>query len=446
MSINNLHSLLNGRWFIDEHYGQSLLPTLFTLLNGNQPLAVPSNKQPEAFVASATFGVVNASSFDASSNTDSYVAIIPLKDPITKYSQECGPRGTKAKQRTMESFRRDPNCAGVVLDIDSGGGQVSGTPEFHDYIKSYPKPVVSYTDGLMCSAAYYIGSAAKHIVANKRADDIGSIGTMINFIDFTGAYEKMGAKVITEYATKSTQKNKDFQDLLAGDSKGYIKNVLDPITDTFHEDMLGVRPGISKDVLEGGTYGADVSLAKGLIDEIGTLQTAVDKVMALSEEESQKQDTTQTQSHKSRSTMNKLNVPSIEAAIGAEFSEGETENGILLTDAQATALEGVLVQNAAALDAANTAATTAAGTISGLQTAAADTTTAVQNALVAAGVEGAETMSNEEGINALSALVAEYGGEDGGKPTNILNNGEETEEETNLNVVGGLDISAAMNY
>jgi protease-4 len=73
----------------------------------------------------------------------------------------------------MKSYAQDPNCIGVVLDIDSGGGQVSGTPEFYDYIASFKKPVVAYTDGLMCSAAYYIGSATSHIIANKRADAIG---------------------------------------------------------------------------------------------------------------------------------------------------------------------------------------------------------------------------------------------------------------------------------
>jgi protease-4 len=38
----------------------------------------------------------------------------------------------------------------------------------------HSKAVVAYTDGLMCSAAYYNG-ATSHIIANKRAA-IGSIG------------------------------------------------------------------------------------------------------------------------------------------------------------------------------------------------------------------------------------------------------------------------------
>ena len=131
-----------------------------------------------------------------------------IKHPIYKYSQFCGPAGTKDLQRRLERYKKDSNCIGVVMDIDSGGGQVSGTAEFYDYVKNYSKPVVSYTDGMMCSAAYYIASPSDHIVGNSRLDCVGSIGVMISFLDPTGMYLKKGATIINEYATKSTEKNR----------------------------------------------------------------------------------------------------------------------------------------------------------------------------------------------------------------------------------------------
>ena len=223
MAINNLHSLINGKWFIHEPYGYALLPSLFTVLKGNSLKIKATDRKPEAFVLLQDTAPVAASSFNSKDTAKDFVLRIDLKNPIYKYSQECGPQGTKSKMNIMEQFKNDPNCKGVVLDIDSGGGQVSGTPEFYDYIKNFGKPVVAYTDGLMCSAAYYIGSAANHIIANKRADHIGSIGTIIHFIDLTGYYEKEGAKVITEYATKSTEKNRAFEELIAGKPEKYIK-------------------------------------------------------------------------------------------------------------------------------------------------------------------------------------------------------------------------------
>jgi len=282
LSVKNLHSLINGRWFIDKPYGHSLLPSLFSILEGKNLSVKSEEREPEVFISSKKLELVAASGFDSGSNDSEYVAVINLKDPIYKYNQECGPSGTKSKMQGMKSYAQDPNCIGVVLDIDSGGGQVSGTPEFYDFIASFKKPVVAYTDGLMCSAAYYIGSAASHIIANKRADAIGSIGVMVSFIDFSGIYEKQGARLITEYATQSTEKNKAFEELLKGNPELYIKTELDPIAEDFINDIKAVRPGIDPSVFKGGTWNAQESLDKKLIDSIGTLQDAVNKVFELS--------------------------------------------------------------------------------------------------------------------------------------------------------------------
>jgi protease-4 len=440
MSLNNLHSLITGRWFIDKAYSQALLPSLYAVLNGKRTFSTPDKPTPESFIFSANKSLVSASSFDNETNKDNYVLVVSLKNPIYKYNQECGPGGTKSKQQIMSRYESDPNCKGIVLDIDSGGGQVSGTPEFHDFIKNYSKPVVAYTDGMMCSAAYYIGSAAKHIIANKRADAIGSIGTMIHFVDMTGFYEKKGAKIITEYATKSTNKNKDFENLLKGNPEGYIKNELDPITETFHADMNSARPNLNTEVLSGGTYNSEDSLKNGLIDEIGILQTAIDKVFSLAKANNNNSKLNNSKNN----TMSKLNVPLIEAVIGSSFTEGETENGIILTDKQATAIESRLSENDTAIATAKTAATESATTIANLTTTNTTATTAIQNALATAEVEDAAKMSNEEGIVALSALVTEYGSKDGGKPTIVINS-TEGDDNTEANVIGGIDISAAMN-
>lgn len=432
MSINNLHSLLTGQWFIDKAYSQSLLPSLYAVLS-NKTISVTTKDVPETFIASQNSPLLATSSFDGEANNNDYVLMVSLKNPIYKYSQSCGPQGTKYKQKIMQRYESDPNCKGVVLDIDSGGGQVAGTPEFHDFIKNYSKPVVTYTDGMMCSAAYYIGAAANHIVANKRVDAIGSIGTMIYFVDMTGFYEKKGAKVISEYATKSTDKNKNFEELLNGNAETYIKNVLDPITETFHSDMKSARTNLSEKVLTGATYNAEDSLSLGLIDEIGTLQTAIDKVFELSKAATNNSNSKQT-------NMARLNVPNLEAIIGESFSDAENETGVLLTDEQALAVEQQLQENATALENATETATslaTAPDTATSL-------TTVIQNALTEAGVENATELSNEEGVVQLSALIAEYGANDGGTTTTPIASTDEPIEE-NKNIVSGVDITAALN-
>jgi len=439
MSINNLHSLLNGRWFIHESYGHSLLPSLNSILKGNSLKIEKEDKKPEAFVIPVGKSPIIASAFSNSDDNNDYVLVIDLKNPIYKYSQECGPQGTKSKMNIMDRYKNDAYCKGIVLDIDSGGGQVAGTPEFYDYVREYPKPIVAYTDGLMCSAAYYIGSAASYIVANKRADHIGSIGTMIFFIDFTGWYEKEGAKVITEYATKSTDKNKDYEELIKGNPEHYIKNQLDPITEDFINDIKAVRSKVNEEVFTGKTYSASDSINMGLVDEIGTLQTAIDKVFALAKQSS----------NQNLNTDMSKQLVKVQAVLGLDAPLASTaENGSYLNAEQLDALENGFVE----LEASNATlqteldAATANTEVKDQLTASKETVIAVEASidtmLTSAGLDVGGTLT--EKTAALSAKVAEMGKADGSKPTVVKVDVNNT-ENTASNVVGGVDISGAMN-
>jgi protease-4 len=432
LSVKNLHSLINGRWFIDKPYGHALLPSLFSILEGKDISIKSGEREPDVFISlkKSNAPLVAASGFDSGNNDSEYVAVINLKDPIYKYSQECGPSGTKSKMQSMKSYAQDPNCSGVVLDIDSGGGQVSGTPEFYDYIASFKKPVVAYTDGLMCSAAYYIGSAASHIIANKRADAIGSIGVMVSFIDFSGIYEKKGAKLITEYATKSTEKNKAFEELLKGNPELYIKTELDPIAEDFINDIKAVRPGVDESVFKGGTWNAQESLDKKLIDSIGTLQDAVNKVFELS--------TTKNSNSNNNSNLKKGNMskttksfPAIQTLIGLEGEGIATistvlgNKGVQLTEAQLEVLENALVENEAAVTAANGKATTAESAATALEGS-------IDAVLATAKVAVAAEATIETKISSLGTEIARLGAIPGGKITKPKAEGDSFEEEDNI--------------
>ncbi|MFA5296592.1 MAG: S49 family peptidase [Lutibacter sp.] len=409
MDISNVHSLLSDKWFINQSYGQALMPTLFSILSGNK-ISIEKTKTPEAFISSENKSIV-ASNFDSSNNNEDYVLIVSLKNPITKYNQYCGPEGTKSKQQTMASYEGDPKCKGVVLDIDSGGGQVSGTPEFHDFIKNYSKPVVAYTDGLMCSAAYYLGSAASYIVANKRADAIGSIGTMISFVDMTGFYEKKGAKVITEYATKSTEKNKDFEDLLKGDPTGYIKNELDPITDTFHDDVKAARKNLNEEVLTGGTYNAKKSITNGLIDEIGTMKTAIEKVFSLAK-------TKKSNTQNSNQNMKEIKAPSIQNALGYETPFQATDEGVFMQESEINTLE-------TALTSATANATTLQANLDTVNTTVTDTATVIDAALDNAEIEHTPEMSLSEKITLLNNQRNEFAKKPSKQNTAAISDGDD---------------------
>lgn len=393
MSIANLHSILNKPWYIEQNYGASFMPLVLNMINGVH-VEAPEEKQE-------TLILHNLASNNNISSNQKQVAVLSIKNPIVKHDQFCGPQGTKSMMRDLEALKTNASIAGIVLDIDSGGGQAYGTPEFHDYLKSYPKPIVAYTDGLMCSAAYYIGSAANHIIANKRAEAIGSIGAYTQLLDLTGYYEKQGAKLHTIYATKSTEKNKAYREALTGEYESYIKEELDPLVETFHADMLSARPQLKEATLKGGTWTGEASLKMGLIDEIGTLETAINKVLELSD-------------NKKQTTMSKERE-NLQAVLGLETPLATTDNGSYLNEEQLDALEQTLQEAETAINTSNETLIEAQEALNNATTENESIITSVNEALELTGDAKVTTVA--DAFTAMQNHIAQLGKQPGATHT-----------------------------
>lgn len=94
------------------------------------------------------------------------------------------------------ALRDNDNVERVLLDIDSPGGTVNGTPEAADAIGELArkKPVFAFTAGVMASAAYWLASQATSIRATPTAA-VGSIGVLWIYYDRSKMAEDMGLKV-----------------------------------------------------------------------------------------------------------------------------------------------------------------------------------------------------------------------------------------------------------
>lgn len=84
----------------------------------------------------------------------------------------------------FEEVVNDPNVQGIVFEIDSPGGIVSGVSDLAAKIYGHrgekPYGIVAHSAGEMCSAAYWIGSACEKIYASDNAS-LGSIGVLCVF-------------------------------------------------------------------------------------------------------------------------------------------------------------------------------------------------------------------------------------------------------------------------
>lgn len=420
-----------------------MMPQLLSLIKGNELKEVASTL-PVVFME---MDGEDFTDIPEMNSTSQYINVLSIKTPLFKYDQNCGPVGTRSMSRLLKEWEANENVVGVILDIDCPGGQVSGLAEFAEYINSYSKPIVAYTDGLMASAAYYVAAACDHIVSNPNADFIGSIGTMLSYVDLDGIFEKQGGVVKDIYATGSTRKNEESRAMKEGSDSLLVKNILDPARDKFVADVNSFRPGVDASVFEGAVYHPEEALSYNLVNELGTIQTAFNKVIELSNA---------SKSNNNKNTnMNTNNLPNVQSVLGLDVPLASTEeNGSYLNAEQLTTIEGRLVE----LETSNTtlqeslAVAVANGEAQEQLTASQEqlyvatatlegTEASIDAMLVSAGLDVNGTLA--EKTIALNARVAELGAKDGSARTPIKIDVDNTSIASN--VVGGVDVSSAMN-
>lgn len=225
----------------------------------------------------AVAGIQNQLSAAKQAGATKYPVILNISGAIVKYSNY-NYWGTQSIIRAVRQLDSMDEVSGVLFNIDSGGGMVSGTAELTAAIKDMAKPTIAFTNGYMCSAALQIASGANMRISSPYADLIGSIGTMMSYQDFEAMFENWGAKIYEVYAPQSTEKNFEWRQLMSGDPKAYEK-WLEELAGDFISLMKTNISGIKDDghVFKGKTYTPAGALEVGLIDEICSLDEALSK-------------------------------------------------------------------------------------------------------------------------------------------------------------------------
>jgi protease IV len=289
MSFKTVSAILRGAWLLDKAYAESLLPLVVSVFKGEGTFASlfiegdqEESKMPRQLIgANAVYRIGYYT--DMTGLPEGSIAMIDINGPIMKYGGACS-FGSIDKGQTIQRAANAPNIKGILLNIDSPGGQVAGTTDLADIVKSISKPVVAMiNDGIAASAAMWIASAADEIYVTKKTDQVGSIGVYTTLYDFSGRLEQMGVKVHEIYAPGSEEKNLDYKEALKG-NYDLIKEDLKVIRDEFINTVSRNRGDRLKgDKWKGGKmfYGEEATRI-GLIDGTMPLNKIVARINFLS--------------------------------------------------------------------------------------------------------------------------------------------------------------------
>ena len=184
----------------------------------------------------------------------------------------------------IASAMDDPSVRGVVLDVDSPGGEVGGLFDLVDQIRAIKagtdKPLWAVANESALSAAYAIASTADRLYVTQTGE-VGSVGVVAVHVDESGADAKAGLSWTFVFAGESKIDGNAHEPLSAR-ARTTIQADVDHLYVDFCS-LVASNRGISSETARrtnAAIYRGNLAVRAGLADRVGTLDLAIAEMAA----------------------------------------------------------------------------------------------------------------------------------------------------------------------
>lgn len=270
------HALHFEPWLITESAHATLAALLDSKLAG-ELFAAPGDKP-----ATGLFGMTIPQM-----TVKDGIAEIPIIGPIGKglgnLEKSCGATSVEDIQNNVSAAIGRADVKGIFLNVNSPGGTITGVPETARLIAQAKekKPIVAFTDGMMASAAYWLGSQADMIVASE-SSSVGSIGVYIPWMDSSRRAEAMGIKTGVVKNSGGPFKGMGHPGTsYTEEQMAHMQERADELFGMFKGAILSQRANVKPDAMRGQVLFGGKALASGLTDEVGGYARAWGSLEAL---------------------------------------------------------------------------------------------------------------------------------------------------------------------
>ena len=187
--------------------------------------------------------------------------------------------------KDLEKLAEDDDVKAVVLRVNSPGGSAYASEQIWHAMTSLKakKPVVVSMGGYAASGGYYISCPANYIIAEPTTIT-GSIGIFGMFPDFSGLLtEKMGIK----FDEVKTNKHAAFGTMsrpFNAEEMALLEQYIDRGYQLFRKRVAdGRKQSVEaiEEIAQGRVWLANDALKNKLVDEIGSLDKAIEKAAKL---------------------------------------------------------------------------------------------------------------------------------------------------------------------
>lgn len=188
---------------------------------------------------------------------------------------------SESYNKKMRQFFMAKDIKAILIKMECPGGASGTSQTLYDELsalkKEYPKPVVVLVENTCASGGYNIACAADYIIAPGSAL-IGSIGSAMPYLfNIKELMEKLNIKYTPIAAGSFKNIANPFVDM-SEKEKALLQGVADDSYDQFVRTVSATRKlsfDTSKEWADGKIFTGRQAKAIGLIDEVGSLENAI---------------------------------------------------------------------------------------------------------------------------------------------------------------------------
>jgi len=279
-----INLIISQEWAIDAEYGLSQLNQfLFNMETG-----ADFGKLREESRNILMFSGLNPIQAELTSEDipQQTIANLSLTGVMRLEDGMCSTGVKTLVNRFYEAYA-NPNVGGILLDVNTGGGDPQAAAELNAAIRDRNKPVVSRY--IIAASGGVLGTlASDEIIAASLFAQMGSVGAYVSINkEFIKEYNEL---ILDIYSDLSPDKNADFRELTEGESGDpikteKIKQSVNVLAKNFQDEVTKFRRLRGDDAtiqktLMGGMFGATEAIERGLADSIGTKKYALQRVLS----------------------------------------------------------------------------------------------------------------------------------------------------------------------
>jgi len=211
--------------------------------------------------------------------TEDGICVIPIGGTLVHRSSwmdaACGMRSYAALADDLD-MAMEGNCRGVMLRLDSPGGECAGLFALADKLAAVAaaKPLWGVVDDMACSAAYLLASHCERLYISETSV-VGSIGVIAQHLDQSGWDKKNGLRYTAIFA--GARKNDGTpHEALSDPALQNLQAEVDRIYGLFVDRVAAQRRETVESIRaqEAQVYTAQAAIDAGLADEFGSPEAA----------------------------------------------------------------------------------------------------------------------------------------------------------------------------